>query len=464
MTQTFSPDPASYRDPSGFVFWKDGIVYRQVNQSFKEHFDHFINSGCYAEMVKCGWLLPHQPLSENLTGSPDWYLTLKPEPIDQLSYPYEWSFDMLKYAALLTLGLQRKAITHGMMLKDAAPYNIQWQKGQLIFIDTLSFEKYNENEPWIAYRQFCEQFLSPLLLMHYRKMPLHQMMLAYPEGIPLAITSALLPRRSKFSLHTYLHIHLNARVSAKANAEKNKSARFSKQKMLNLISSLEILVKKLRLPRQSSVWSDYYDEASQREDYLTNKRSIISDWLSTMNNINGAIDLGANDGAFSKLLAEQGIKTIAADFDPYCINDLYISLRGRKETNIQPMIIDLVLPSPAIGVNNEERPSFIKRSSADLVLALALVHHLAIGKNIPFDKIAALFQQLNRKWLIIEFIPKTDEKIKLMLTVKKDIYTDYTKDNFEKAFEQYYKVEKKQDIGGSGRTLYLMSKRDALPH
>ena len=148
--------PASYRDPSGFMFEKDGILYRQVNGVFKEHYDLFIQSGCYKFLTGKDRLISHQTINENLSGVPGGYITLKPEKIDFVSYPYEWSFDMLKDAALLTLQLVKDAISFGLILKDATPFNIQWHKGKLIFIDTLSFEKYIETEPWIAYRQFCE--------------------------------------------------------------------------------------------------------------------------------------------------------------------------------------------------------------------------------------------------------------------------------------------------------------------
>ena len=175
---------------------------------------------------------------------------------------------MLKDAALLTLELLREAIDHGMILKDATPYNIQWQDGRLVFIDTLSFEKYDESKPWIAYRQFCEQFLSPLLLTHYSGLPLQQLLLAYPEGIPISFTSKFLPWRSKLSIDTYLHIHLHARYSRKTTVEQKKPGGFSRKKLLTLVTSLQSLVNKLTLPATTSTWSAYYEEASQRNDYM----------------------------------------------------------------------------------------------------------------------------------------------------------------------------------------------------
>ena len=455
-TQAFT-HPSSYRDPSGFMFEKEGVLYRQVNTVFKEDFDLFINSGCYGHLTGKKLLIAHKTIQENLTGSPEWHLTLLPEKIDFISYPYEWSSEMLRDAALLTLQLAKETISFGLILKDATPYNIQWHKGTLIFIDTLSFEKYNETEPWIAYRQFCECFLGPLLLMHYSKTPLHQLQLAYPEGIPLTIIKELLPAKSRFSLYTYLHIHLHAGIALKKNNTTAVKSAFSKQKLLNLINSLESLIKKLKFPHRQSAWSEYYDEASKRNGYLDEKKKIIEQWLNQLTGIHKAIDLGANEGEFSQLLATKNINVIAADFDPWCINSLYLKNKLSGTQNIQPLIVDLSNPSPAIGVNNEEHASFLQRCHADLVMALALIHHLVIGKNIPFEKMAAFFSQAGN-YLIIEYIPKQDEKIQLMLKTKKDIYLSYSEQNFENAFKRKFEIKEKQVIGATGRILYLMKR------
>ena len=185
--------PSSFRDPSGYIFLHGGILYRQVNQSYAASFETFMNGGCYTALTEKQWLLPHTRIQENLTGDASWYATIRPEPLSFISYPCEWSFDMLKDAALLTLQVLKTSLSHGMILKDASAYNIQFHKGRPVFIDTLSFEPYKEEEPWVAYRQFCEHFLGPLLLMHYRKLPLHPLWLAWPDGIPLQVTRALLP-------------------------------------------------------------------------------------------------------------------------------------------------------------------------------------------------------------------------------------------------------------------------------
>ncbi len=460
MASTSHRHPASFRDPSGYIFTQNGVLYRQVNQAFRTHFDLLISSGLYANLAGQKLLIPHEIMPENLTGEQQWYITLKPEPIRFISYPWEWSFDMLKDAALLTLRILKEALAHGLILKDATPFNLQWHQGRLIFIDSLSFETYNEEEPWIAYRQYCEMFLSPLLLMHYKQLPLQQLLLAWPEGIPLAVTSKLLPWKSRLSLHTYLHIHLNAKITGRQKQPLKKKIKFSRPKLLNLVRSLETLTLKLKAPRGQSTWSGYYAEASARSSYLEEKKKIVSQWSGRFAAGTTITDFGANDGEFSKLLAAKKIEVIACDVDPTCINNLYMQIIASGESNIQPLLTDLANPSPGNGVNHTERLPLLQRLQNDAGIALALLHHLAIGRNIPIEMIAAMFHRTCRKFLIIEFVPKSDEKVQLLLAEKKDIYTDYTEEKFTNAFGAYFTVQEKQPVADSGRTLYLLVKNE----
>ncbi len=463
MPSSIQKEPSSYKDPSGFVFQKDNLVYRQVNNNFKDHFEFFISSGCYKKLADAGLLISHKEIKENFTGDPNWLTTLLPEQIAFISYPYEWCFDMLKNAALLTLSIAQKSIASGIILKDATPFNIQWHKGKLVFIDSLSFEKYNEELPWIAYRQFCECFLSPLLLMHHSKISLHSLLLAYPEGIPLPITRSLLPWKSKFSFHTYLHVHLQASYAVGKSAKANQKVSFSKKKMLNLLLSLETLIKKLKSPSKPTTWAAYYEEASQRNDYLERKKELVEFWVADLANLKTAIDIGSNDGVFSKILSKKNVFTIAADSDPACVNNLYQNILLTNEKNIQPLIINFSNPSPYIGLNNTERKSFFARSKADIILGLAFIHHLAIGKNISLSSIAEMMNNLSKKHLVIEFIPKSDEKVQLMLSGKPDIYFKYTIEEFEKSFLAFFEIIQKKEIGASGRILYQMLKKNIKP-
>lgn len=447
------PHPASYRDPSGFIFIEEGIVYRQVNRCYSETYNHLMNSGLYQELQQEGLLLAHEQV--DFPGNdPDAYCIIKPEQLSFISYTYEWSFGMLKDAALLTLKIAQKAMKYGMILKDATPFNIQFHQGRMQFIDTLSFELYDESEPWIAYRQFCEHFLAPLALMHYSQKPLTQMLLAYPEGFPLHIASALLPARSKFNVHMYLHLHMNAKINSNKTKPDQKKAKFSSQKLKNILSSLNTAIDDLKLEYKGTWWN-YYEEANLREHYVTEKKKIIENWLSG-SNCSTAFDAGANDGEFSKLLAAKGISVIGADSDHYAIDHMYQTVK-EKTLPIQPLVIDLSNPSPAIGVNNTERTSFKDRMKVDIVLALALIHHLCIGKNIPFAAIAKFFADLGND-LIIEYVPKSDVKIREMLLDRQNIFDWYTEEKFQQAFQEFYQLTKKETVGDSGRVLYYWSK------
>ena len=450
--------PASFRDPSGFVFRLDGILHRQVNKSFQKDFDEFLASGLYNNLIDKKILIPHQEIDKNLTGSDLQYKTLRPVEIPFISYPYEWSFDMLKEAALLTLQAAKEAMTCNMMLKDASSYNVQWHEGKMIFIDTLSFEKWNSNKPWIAYRQFCEHFLAPLAIMHYLQSPLQTLQLAYPEGLPLSITKKLLPLRSKFNLNTFLHLHLQASLSIKQSKKSDKNISFSKTKQENLITSLENCIKSYSLNTPTGVWSGYYDEAKERADYIILKKKIIQNWISGLT-LQTAIDVGANEGEFSFLLTENNIQTISADFDHYSINQLYKKIKQRNIVKCTPIIMDFTNPSPSIGVNNEEHLSFLERVKVDLVMALAVIHHLIIGKNVPFEKIAECLSKMG-KYLIIEFVLMEDEKVQLMLHSGMQIFHEYNEDRFLQAFSTYFTVLKKESIPGSHRSIYLMSRNE----
>ena len=233
--------PSSFRDPSGFVYRKNGILYRQVNRSFQPDYDLFISSGLYKVLTDGKLLVAHRETDVDPVDPVNAYKILEPETLPFISYPYEWSFGMIKDAALLTLRLARESMKRGMMLRDATPYNIQFRDNRPVFIDTLSFGIYDEQVPWVAYRQFCETMLAPLLLAHYLGQPMHPLMLAYPEGIPLKLVAAALPRSTKWSLHSYLHIHLHAKTGSDYEGKKRRP--FNAKKLGNILSSLEILVK-----------------------------------------------------------------------------------------------------------------------------------------------------------------------------------------------------------------------------
>ncbi|HJR19496.1 MAG TPA: SAM-dependent methyltransferase [Actinomycetota bacterium] len=453
----------SFRDPSGFVFRRDGDLLRQINEVHRQHWDHLASSGLYDALVGNGLMVPHQEVDLALAATSDAYKVIRPEPVPFISYPYEWSFGQLKDAARATLQIQRTAIEHGMSLRDASAYNIQWLRGKPVLIDTLSFETLRDGEPWVAYRQFCQHFLAPLALAAYRDVRLLQLSRVHLDGVPLDLARELLPRRSKLRASLLLHIHAHAK-SQKRHAGEDprasaKGRKLSTRGLQGIIASLDSAVRALDWQPPKTVWTDYYAEADHYTAEATDHKRRLVSKLVEETAPSSVWDLGGNVGAFARIATAQGIPTVCFDIDPGCVEAAYRDAVVRDgDANLLPLVMDLTNPSPRIGWENTERDSLADRGPADLALALALVHHLAIGNNVPLERVADFFADLTDK-LIIEFVPKSDPKAIVLLRARDDIFPHYTADGFEAAFSKRFNIERREPIVSSERSLYLMRRR-----
>ncbi|HWJ25717.1 MAG TPA: hypothetical protein VNS32_04190, partial [Flavisolibacter sp.] len=378
-----------------------------------------------------------------------------------ISYPYEWCFQQLKEAALLTLQIQLTALEHNMTLKDASAFNVQFHEGKPVFIDTLSFDHYSEGNPWVAYRQFCSHFLAPLAILSHVSADLRRLSQLYIDGVPLAVASRLLRSKTRFSPFNLLHIHYHAKLEAKYSGDIDAAHKvkrhLSRPKLVAIINHLVSGIRSMKLPSEKTEWSDYYGEFSYSDQAIENKKSLIRQWTSSIAP-KTAWDLGCNAGLFSELIQPISQQVVSFDIDHLAIEKFYALVKEKKYTNILPLVLDLNNPSAAIGWANQERKSFAERGNADLILALALIHHLAIGNNIPFTDIAELFKRLS-EWLIIEFVPKKDKQAQRLLVTREDIFSDYNEQCFETAFQNFFTIENKQPITGTDRTLYLMKRK-----
>ncbi|PIT97450.1 SAM-dependent methyltransferase [Candidatus Berkelbacteria bacterium CG10_big_fil_rev_8_21_14_0_10_41_12] len=448
--------PASFRDPSGFVFRLGNLFYRQVNQSYAKEYDLLMNSGLFKKLVGKGLIINHKEIN-NISSDDSAYKTLLPEQIPFLSYPYEWSFSQLKDAALLTLEIQDIAIAHGMILKDASAYNIQFISGRPIFIDTLSFDFYKEGEPWVAYRQFCQHFLAPLALMSHTDLRFGKSSQIFLDGIPLDLAAHLLPSKTRFSLGLGIHIHLHARSQQKytdPSIIKKQKKQLHKNQLLGIMASLKSTTLALDLPKQKTIWGKYYDDTNYTRRAFESKKKIISRWISKIRP-KSVWDAGANDGTFSRLASSKKILTLATDIDELAIEKAYRQNKEKDDKYLLPLIIDLTNPSPAIGWRNKERASFLERNSFDLSMCLAFIHHLAIANNLPLSYICDLFHQCAKN-IIIEFVPKEDSNTKRLLASREDIFPNYTQEDFEVEFSKRFKILQRTKIPGSKRIMYLM--------
>lgn len=457
----YHPHPASFRDPAGFVFQSDRTWYRQVNEHYREDYLLLMESGLYAKATAKGLLLPHQEVEENKTGRSDWYKTLLPEQLSFISYPEEWSPAQLKEAALCTLTLLRLSVENGMVLKDATPRNIAFSGGKAVFIDTLSFQRHDPSHPWVAYRQFCEYFLYPLYLHHYHRSGTHRTFLAWPEGIPARETLGLLPGRSRLRLGVWLHVFLPAKIRGDRKPQRPTPV-FDKNKLLQLATNLEEIIRGMDINAPAGAgWSGYYEGTILSPAYLQEKEKIFREWIQAID-FGSALDLGANDGYFSRILAEKKGRVLATDADWICMQALHRWIGDRPGSDIHVLCMDIVHPTPAAGFQNAERTSFTKRAISDLVVALALVHHLVLGRNIPLALLAGYFAELTGTWLMIEFVPLTDEKSKEILRNKSDYPGQYDAVHFEERFLQYFRIERQASVPGTDRVLYLMRKKELI--
>lgn len=451
---------SSFRDPSGCVIRSGELIYRQVNQEYRDKYDHLMSSGLYDELTNTRRLIPHVEVDRPVIDSEKVYRILKPENIDFISYPYEWSFSQLKDAALLTLDIQRTAMNHGMSLKDASAYNIQFHRGKAVFIDTLSFETLDPHAPWVAYRQFCRHFLGPLALMAKKDFRLSQLFRSNIDGLPLDLVSNLLPARTWLNpflfIHLYLHANSTEVLTGKASRRELRRKKMSPRALDGLIDSLRSAVTRLKWHPSKSAWSRYRDCMNYTPSSYCAKKKTVARYLDEIKP-SSVWDLGSNDGEFSRIAAKMGIETVSFDSDYSLVESHYRRIRAEKEKHILPLVMDLCNPSPSAGWAGCERDSLLERGPADCILALAIVHHLAIGNNVPLEDIARFFKDVGRR-LIVEFVPRNDSQIIEMLRFREDIFHDYNQVGFESAFSNHFRILGKETVGDSGRTLYLLER------
>ncbi|HCS49141.1 MAG TPA: SAM-dependent methyltransferase [Candidatus Aminicenantes bacterium] len=450
--------PSSFRDPSGFLFEREGGLYRQINRIYKDHYDQLLSGGLYRALTEQGLLVSHDEVDISPPDPQPAYKIIKPRFVPFISYPYEWCFTQLKEAALAVLKIQKTAFDFGMSLKDASAFNIQFVDGRPLLVDTLSFEKL-QLKPWVAYRQFCQHFLNPLLLMAYKDFELNQLSRIFIDGIPSSLTSRLLPFRTRLrpSLASHVHLHALSQRYFSTKTARVRERKIRPVSLAGLVDSLESLVRRLNLRLKKTEWAHYYQETNYTPEAFEGKKKTVEEFLDIMKP-DTVWDLGANTGVFSRLASRRGINTVAFDVDLIAVELNYRECLDKNEKHLLPLVMDLTNPTPAIGWENRERKSLSERGPVDAALALALLHHLAISNNLPFPKIAEFLRRICR-WLVIEFVPKTDSQVQRLLATREDIFDHYTQSDFEEQFSRSFLIVKVAPIKGTERTLYLMKNR-----
>lgn len=450
---------ASFRDPAGFIFAnKHGEVLRQINEAGRADYKKLMDSGLYEVLIAQKLLVPHEELRLTQAATDNAFKIIKPTLIPYISYPFEWSFSQLQDAALLTIAIQRHALEKDASLKDATAYNVQFLEGRPIFIDTLSFEAYRPGEPWQAYRQFCQHFLAPLALMAHTDVSLSQLLRVHIDGIPLELAVKLLPRRARLKPSLAMHLVLHARAQkAKATEHRRPTKAVAKRNLLAILDSLENTIRRLKPRTDATEWGDYYDKTNYSASAADKKAAIILKLVKPLE-ATSLIDLGGNNGRYSRVLSDAGLSVVCSDIDPNAVEANYRFVREHKETRMLPLVVDLNNPGGGLGWHNSERTLIHQRLQSDIVMALAIVHHLAISNNLPLGHIARYFREFGPH-LIIEFVPKEDSQVQKLLSTRRDIFPNYTEEGLKREFDPYYKLVNETKIPGTKRTLYLFKRK-----
>lgn len=456
-----TPVPGSFRDPSGRVYKFDNRIFRTVAHDFSADFEFVEATGFFDQLVQKGWILPHEKVH------PDWFhdvgedtkYILEVPRLPIVSFPYEWSFSGLKAAALLHLNVHLLALEHGIMLSDASAYNVQFQGGRPVFIDHLSFRRYREGEIWGGHRQFCEQFLNPLLLRAFFGVPHNAWYRGTQEGISTRDLCRLLKWRHFFNPNVLSHVVLQAYFQRMAQ---NKSG-FLGQSKLNAIvfplvsfrRMLEKLVKWISQlepeDTEKTVWQDYAKSHSYSSEEAKLKKVFVKEFVDQVKP-KMLWDMGCNSGEYSKAALEAGAEyAVGFDFDQGALEATFA--RSRDENlSLQTMFMDAANPSPNQGWNEEERQGLKARSSIDAVLALAFIHHLSIARNIPLDQLLDWVLDLSPNG-IIEFVPKNDPMVQELLCHREDIFPNYTEEFFLQHIASRARLVKTKTVSKSGRLL-----------
>lgn len=457
-------DPGSFRDPSNRVFHRDGRVLRGVRGDAADHWSRLRRSGLLSRLMDRGALIATREVpAEELPGGDGepWRLVLEHERVPFISYPYEWSFTMLQDAAVLHLEVLAEALSNGMTLKDGSAFNVQWMGATPVFIDIVSFES-STGTPWAGYRQFCQTFLYPLLLQAHRGVPYQPFLRGQVEGLTAQQMRGLLaPRlglRAGVLKHIVLHDAMQRRFTrgAQTTARQLREAGFNDELGAAVARSLLNLVRRLRPRRRHSPWVDYTRTCIYSDRERAAKAELVRRAVAGTGD-RLVLDLGCNDGTYSKVAAQEGAYVIAADADEAVVDHLFASLRYHGRGRILPLVLDVADPSPGIGWRGRERQAFLERARPDVVLCLALLHHLVIGRNVPLVQVVEWLRSLNAR-VVIEFVDHDDPMAKRLSANKPaGVHADYRLDLFERELDRWFCVEER--VALSRRTLFVVQPR-----
>jgi precorrin-6B methylase 2 len=461
-------EPGSFRDRDGRVFYLDGVVHRGLGERAWADWLALSQARFFERATAAGKIVHTQESDlgggELRSFDEGWVGALRHQRIPFVSYPYEWTFSMLRDAALLQLELLEGALGEGMTLKDCSSFNIQWLGSTPVFIDVASFQRRPEGEPWIGYLQFCQLFLYPLMLCAYKGIDFRSWLRGSLEGITPEDLARVMSARDLLRPGVFKHVYLQAKLRQRTRDARHsvrrqlQDAGFGHQLILNNVRQLRKLVAGLEWRPLESGWVSYaecntYAESERREKEEFVRRAAARRHRTL------AWDLGCNTGAFSRILSEHADYTVAIDSDPQVIDRLYSELAQEAEGKILALVNDLADPSPDRGWRGCERRALAERSAPDMVLGLALLHHMVIGANLPLAEVVEWFAGFGAE-VVLEFVSKEDPMVARLLLNKTDQFDDYERAVFEDCLVRHFEIVDRKELSSGSRTLYHAGPRD----
>ncbi|WP_246188800.1 class I SAM-dependent methyltransferase [Nitratireductor arenosus] len=453
----FLRHPGSYRDPRGHIYVAGSDIFRTVSNDVWPEFQTI--RPVLARFVDEGRLVAFEEVDD---APDDRGHTLRHPHLPFISYPYEWPFEALKSAALFHLDLQIDALKHDVTLSDASAYNVQFIGAQPIFIDHLSFRPYTEGEYWTGHRQFCEQFLNPLLLRSCRGVAHNEWYRGSLEGIPTSALNRLLSLRHKSTWNVLTHVVLQDRLQSRTQkdattADRVRSKKLAKRSYLAILGQMRAWIARLSpADRDTTTWASYAENNTYDDEEKAQKRQFVRNAVARYS-VGTVIDLGCNTGDYSRSALDGGAKrAIGFDYDQQALDRAFLNA-AKNGTPFTPLFLDAANPVPDQGWRQLERSGFASRAQADFVLALAFEHHLAIARNIPLSEVVDWLVSI-APFGVIEFVHKDDPTIQKMLELREDIFGEYSEDTFRAELLRRAEIVETQTVSRSGRTLYLFQR------
>lgn len=452
----------SFRDRNGSVYYQDGRVFRTLGANALSNWQRLQDTAFFRDNMEAGRIVATRPAADQPSSETGG--VVEHDRIPFVSYPYEWTFGMLKDAALLHLELMRDALAADFILKDSSPYNVQWEGVHPVFIDVPSFEPLAKGAPWVGYRQFCEMMLYPLMLQAYKGLDFRPWLRGRIDGIPAEEMGRMVSARDLFRAGTLLHVVAQSALQRRYSGGRQDvrgalaAAGFDKALIQRNVDKLHRVVEGLRPSGTATEWADYDRTHSYEADEFEAKADFVRR-AAASRRWNLAWDLGCNTGTFSRILEPHADYVVSMDADWMAIEHLYRRERaGQASRKILPLVVNLSDASPNQGWRGVERKDLAARGRPDLTLCLALVHHVVITANIPLADFVDWLAELGTA-IVIEFVGREDEMVQALLANREDQYDDYYPDAFRQLLNRHFEIREERSLKGGKRTIFF-----AEPH